>query len=257
MLSPLPAFLPLQPLAGTLAAMRTTSTDFAGPVSPLALPESCSVSSLRQGFQPFPLRPSPASRLSFVTLGSDEAEERSPEPFLRELVVRPMKRADVERVKRLQDDCLPVSFPASFYTVLLTNPSSLCLVAYAPSDPSTILGTVAASISFSIACSLSSDAAALPSVYILSLAVSPSARRQGLALHLLQAVGKALLPTPLFLGFKQRVNVKLHVEAGNAAALRLYKKIGLVEKSRRRGFYSRLQGGGNGEAVEMEGVLVV
>ncbi|GAA6039446.1 hypothetical protein JCM8097_009550 [Rhodosporidiobolus ruineniae] len=257
MLSPLPTFLPLQPVVGTSSTMSTSGTDFAGPISPLSLPESCSVSSLRQGFQPFPLRSNPVQQLSFVTLGGEEPLERLPEPFLRELVVRPMKRADVERVKRLQDDCLPVSYPASFYTILLINPSSLCLVAYSPSDPATIVGTIAASISFPVACSLSSDAAALPSVYILSLAVSPSARRQGLASHLLHAVSKALLPSPLFLGFKQRVQVKLHVEAGNAAALRLYKKIGLDEKGRRRGFYSRLQGGGNGEAIEMEGVLVV
>ncbi|GAA5883814.1 hypothetical protein JCM8547_007988, partial [Rhodosporidiobolus lusitaniae] len=144
---------------------------------------------------------------------------------LRELVVRPMKRADVERVKRLQDDCLPIPFPLPFYTALLTNPSSLCLVAYSPSSPSTILGCVSASLSPSPP-SFSSSTPPLPAVYILSLAITPSARNQGLASYLLHATSKALLPSPLFHGFKQRVTVKLHVDVGNEAAIQLYRKVG-------------------------------
>ncbi|GAA5902625.1 hypothetical protein JCM6882_009336 [Rhodosporidiobolus microsporus] len=258
MLSPQARYLPLQPLAGSPAMM---DAPLDGPISPLELPASCSIASLRQGFDPFPLRPAQAQRLSFVTLCNKVDEKTSPESFLGELVVRPMKRADVEAVKRLQDDHLPVSYPSSFYTVLLTTPTSLCLVAYSPSSPSTILGTISASVSFPSSSSLSSSlsptatAPALPSIYILSLAVAPSARNQGLASHLLHAVTKALLPRPLFLGFKQRARVHLHVDAANPGAVRLYKKVGMEEKTRVRGFYRRLQSGGNGEAIEMEGVL--
>ncbi|GAA5999784.1 hypothetical protein JCM10207_005909 [Rhodosporidiobolus poonsookiae] len=259
MLAVEPAFLPLQPLPASLTAMATPVALSQAPPVPFDLPLSCSISALRYGFTPFPVRPVARPRLSFVDLplspdaatpGGDSGS------FASELVVRPVKRADVERVRRLQEDCLPVSYPPSFYSILLTNPSSLCLVAYSPSSPSTILGAVSASVDFTPD-SFSASTAALPSVYVLSLAVSPSARNRGLASHLLRAVCKALLPCPPPSPVQQRVRVKLHVESSNTAALRLYKRMGLVEKGRRRGFYRRLRNGGSGEAVEMEGVLRV
>ncbi|BGP16686.1 Cysteine-rich protein 2-binding protein [Rhodosporidiobolus nylandii] len=177
-----------------------------------------------------------------------------PEAFLGNFVVRPMKRGDVDEVKRLQDDCLPTSCPPVFYTSLLTSPTSLCLLAYSPSSPSSILGCISASLaSYS---SLHSEPTP-PSIYIFTLAVAPSARQQGLAYHLIRAVVKALLPKSLLSWLPQKARVKLHVEATNVAARRLYRKLGLEEKARARGFYRRLQGGGSGEAIEMEGVLTV
>jgi ribosomal protein S18 acetylase RimI-like enzyme len=243
--------------------------------SPHSASSYCSISALRDEFEPFPFRPAGRTKLSFVSLGVEGGGKAIPESIGGEVVVRAMKRVDVEEVKRLQvrlflsvplssthlvlqDDCLPVSYPPSFYSLLLSNPSSLCLVAYSLSSPSTLLGSVSANISFPLASSLTSSSTHTPPVvYILSLAVSPAARNQGLASHLLHAVTKALLPRPVFHGFRQKATVRLHVEAGNEAAIRLYKKVGLSEKGRVRGHYRRVGGGGSGEAVEMEGLLVV
>ncbi|GAA5939498.1 hypothetical protein JCM10213_009109 [Rhodosporidiobolus nylandii] len=170
------------------------------------------------------------------------------------LPLQPLGGGDVDEVKRLQNDCLPTSCPPVFYTSLLTSPTSLCLLAYSPSSPSSILGCVSASVTFHFS---SSTEPTSPFIYILTLAVAPSARQQGLASHLIRAVVKALLPKPLLPWLSQKARVKLHVEATNVAARRLYRKLGLEEKARARGFYRRLKGGGSGEAIEMEGVLTV
>ncbi|GAA5999800.1 hypothetical protein JCM10207_005916 [Rhodosporidiobolus poonsookiae] len=259
MLAVEPAFLPLQPLPVSSRTMATPTSFPTPPTAHFDLPLGCSISALRYGFTPFPVRPVARPRLSFVDLplAPDAATPSGDsDTFASEVVVRPMKRADVERVRLLQEDCLPVTYPPSFYSVLLTNPSSLCLVAYSPSSPSSLLGAVSASIDFSTD-SLCHTTPSLPSIYVLSLAVAPTARNRGLASHLLRTVCKALLPSPPPLPVQQRVRVKLHVESSNLAALRLYKRMGLVEKGRRRGFYRRLRNGGNGEAVEMEGLLRV
>ncbi|GAA5883899.1 hypothetical protein JCM8547_007677, partial [Rhodosporidiobolus lusitaniae] len=66
------------------------------------LPSTCSISALRDEFEPFPVRLASSQRLSFVILGVETSTHSVRGQALRELVVRPMKRADVERVKRLQ-----------------------------------------------------------------------------------------------------------------------------------------------------------
>ncbi|GAA6005905.1 GNAT family N-acetyltransferase [Rhodotorula paludigena] len=252
-------FLPLQPIASTSNAMPVGPLSPLSPVSPLELPEaSCSLEALRSSLAlALPPQPAYQRNLEFVTLPTPD--EAPTESVAEELVVRPLRRADVDQVRQLQDACLPVVYPPSFYTVLLTNPSSLCLVAYSPSSPSTLLGCISAHVSYpsSSFTSSSRTPASSPTIYILSLAVARPFRQRGLASHLVRSISKALLPRPLFCGFKQRARVSLHVEVENAAARELYKRLGLQEKGRKAGFYSRLRNGGRGEAVEMEGVLEV
>jgi hypothetical protein len=62
----------------------------------------CSISALRDDFEPFPFRPAGRTRLSFVSLGIEGGREARPESIGGGVVVRAMKRADVEEVKRLQ-----------------------------------------------------------------------------------------------------------------------------------------------------------
>ncbi|BGP40572.1 Cysteine-rich protein 2-binding protein [Rhodotorula kratochvilovae] len=243
------AFLPLQPLPVS-SAYRPVD-----PLSPIDLGEpmypfpadSCSLAALRSSLAlPLRLPPRPPAKLEFVALASTA---RSAE-WQDELIVRQLKRADVERVRQLQDACLPISYPSSFYTVLLTSPTSICLIAFSPSSPTTILGAVAAHLTIPPSSSLSSrPTQPTPTIYLLTLAVAPSARGRGLGPHLLRSACRALLP------LARTARVALHVEAENEAALRMYTRLGMREKRRQRGFYSRLRGGGKGEAVEMEGLV--
>ncbi|GAA6048623.1 hypothetical protein JCM3770_002062 [Rhodotorula araucariae] len=235
-------FLPLQPLP-TSSVLRP-----AEPLSPLDL--GCSLAALRSSLAlPLRIPPRPATKLELFALVSPRKGHRSPE-WQDEVIVRQLRRADVEEVGRLQDACLPISYPPSFYTVLLTSPTSICLIAFSPSAPSTILGSVSAHLTFPPPSSLSSrPSQSTPTVYLLTLAVAPAARSRGLAPHLVRSVCRALLP------LARTARLSLHVETENACAQRLYKRLGLAERRRQRGFYSRMRGGGKGEAVEMEGLV--
>ncbi|GAA5843550.1 hypothetical protein JCM9279_000789 [Rhodotorula babjevae] len=265
-----PAFLPLQPLA------MDYNTALNSPLSPLDLGEalspfsdsvnstaataSCSLEALRASLA-LPLRLPRRATPSFelVALAAPENEAARDE-LNEDVVVRQLRRADVERVRKLQDECLPVSYPPSFYTVLLTSPTSICLLSYSSSSPSTLLGCVSAHLSYPPPCALSSRAAPpAPAVYLLSLVVDPAARGRGLAAHLVRSACRALLP-PAHPGegtARRSVKLSLHVEATNGVALRMYRRLGLEERRRQRGFYSRLRGGGTGEAVEMVGLIEV
>ncbi|GAA5935818.1 hypothetical protein JCM3775_007338 [Rhodotorula graminis] len=269
-----PAFLPLQPLS------MSYGTALASPLSPLELGEalapwsasansstataaaSCSLEALRASLAlplHLPRRPRPSVELVTRPVPDEQAANGEVDAGI---VVRQLRRADVERVRKLQDECLPVSYPPSFYTVLLTSPTSICLVSHSSSSPSSLLlGCVSAHLSYPPPCTLSSRTAdpPRPSVYLLSLVVDPAARGRGLAAHLVRSACRALLPpTPCHDDAARRtVKLSLHVEATNAVALRMYRRLGLDERRRQRGFYSRLRGGGTGEAVEMVGIIEV
>lgn len=97
-----PAFLPLQPLSQTQMKLGTALISPGGSISPLSL-DNDSISDIRHSLRPFPLLALQQRKLEFVSLGHAEDGEDEPEERLaRELVVRPMKRADVERVRELQ-----------------------------------------------------------------------------------------------------------------------------------------------------------
>ncbi|TNY23542.1 acyl-CoA N-acyltransferase [Rhodotorula diobovata] len=264
MLDVAPAFLPLQPLRASLTTDLPSPLDLndalSPPRSPLVDAGSCSLDALRASLA-LPLRiPRRASpRVEFIALASPTREKRVDESE-DDLVVRQLKRADVEQVRKLQDACLPIAYPPSFYSVLLSSPSSICLISYSSSHPSTIIGCVAAHISYPPSCSLSSPRQTgppPPTIYLLTLAVDPSARGRGLAAHLVRSACRALLPSTPFSGTHRHIKVSLHVEATNDTAQRLYRRMGLEERRRQRGFYSRLRGGGSGEAAEMEGFIEV
>ncbi|GAA5910407.1 hypothetical protein JCM5296_000588 [Sporobolomyces johnsonii] len=252
-----PRFLPLLPLDGTATSSSAFSRPRTPHRNPADLPVGCSISALRHSFQPFPVRRLPAKRsrtsskpLELVVRPSP-AVGRSEKPQL-----RPMKRADVAQVKRLQDGCLPVSYPASFYTHLLTNSASLCLLACSPSSPSILLGCVSGHLTSSGDLSQSSSLTpALPAIYLSSLAVDSLARHQGLATQLICELVRLLLLDGSARSVSPRTVVSLHVESRNVAAIALYKKMGLSERRRIRGFYRG--SGGDGEAIEMQGVLAV
>jgi ribosomal-protein-alanine N-acetyltransferase len=67
---------------------------------------------------------------------------------------------------------------------------------------------------------------------ILTLAVDPGRRRQGLALGLVEAASNLALAI-------QVRSLLLEVAADNPAAIGLYRRAGFIEVGRRRGYYSR------------------
>ncbi|GAA5896775.1 hypothetical protein JCM8208_007084 [Rhodotorula glutinis] len=262
-----PAFLPLQPLTmsyGTALASPLSPLDLGQALSPFSdsvnstAAASCSLEALRASLAlPLRLAQRPGPSIEVVGLHNKAAQDELDAG----IVVRQLRRADVERVRKLQDECLPVSYPSSFYTVLLTSSTSICLLAHSSSSPTSLLGCVSAHLSYPPPCTLSSRTAdpPRPSVYLLSLVVDPAARGRGLAEHLVRSACRALLP-PAHLrdgSARRTVKLSLHVEATNGVALRMYRRLGLEERRRQRGFYSRLRGGGTGEAVEMVGLIEV
>lgn len=172
----------------------------------------------------------------------------------------------------IQAECLPLAYPASFYTLLLTKPASLCVVASTPAAPSVPLGCASGHVLPYTQCPLSSTddddddddersarTTELPMIYLTSLAVDPIARNQGLGRQLVNELVHGLLASPSASSLagrpRQRAVVQLHVEATNEAAIRLYKRLGLSETRRIRGYYKGLRG--SGDAIEMKGVLFV
>lgn len=99
-----PAFLPLQPLSPAQMKLGMALASPGDPTSPLSL-DSDSISSIRDSLRPFPLLAlqHQSRKLEFVSLAhAQEGKDEPEEQLASELVVRPMKRADVERVRELQ-----------------------------------------------------------------------------------------------------------------------------------------------------------
>lgn len=95
MLSVEPAFLPLQPLSNTITPVYCPSR------SSTPLPQSCSISSIRASFHPFPLRRIPTS--DAWTEVRDVPSRRQRKPVVEQdiVTIRSLRSNDVERVKRL------------------------------------------------------------------------------------------------------------------------------------------------------------
>ncbi|GAA5874436.1 hypothetical protein JCM16303_005854 [Sporobolomyces ruberrimus] len=245
-----PAFLPLQPLPFSSDSVSNSFNP-----SPSLYSLNCDP---RRLFLPFPIRPrTPVSRSS-ETQDLHLLRELRPVHARREVTIRPMKGTDVALVQRLQSKCLPLSYPPSFYTLLLTNSSSLCLLAFSPVSPSTLLGCVSGHILSYSHSSLSDDSESpsppreLPIIYITSLAIDELARTQGIGYQLVQELIRQLLSSSSKSSGGTAI-VHLHVEAKNEAAIRLYEKVGLKESRRIKGYYRGVRGGG--DAIEMKGTV--
>lgn len=125
--------------------------------------------------------------------------------------------------------------------------------------PPSILGCITARIVPAAASFLAQDQL-IPSIYLLSLTVDPSARGTGLATQLLREALRSLLASTSLEsedgGAGLSCKVLLHVSKTNTRARRLYEKWGLEAGRERRGYYRGL-GGEEGTAVEYAGVVTV
>lgn len=106
MLDVAPAFLPLQPLRESLITDLPSPLDLGDalspPRSPLVDAGSCSLDALRASLAlPLRLPRRPGPRVEFIALAAPSREKRVAE-FEDDLVVRQLKRAEVEQVRKLQ-----------------------------------------------------------------------------------------------------------------------------------------------------------
>lgn len=253
------------------------------------LPATCCISALRRGFHPFPFTPPSARRVPARTV--EEALTGRPAKRARkeekDITIRTLKRADVEAVSDLQvgasalsppprtdseagvrqpradgsvawqDSNLPISYPWSFYATLLSSSSSLCLIAVPSAAASATQPPILGCISARLSPASFDDLSSTPTIHILSLVIAPSARRTGLARKLFKEVLQGLGGGPAGGKGQKEVQVMLHVLASNLGAQEFYQMEGLKEVRRVRGYYRRLKDGGNGEALEMRGLVLV
>lgn len=141
-------------------------------------------------------------------------------------------------------------------------PQSHRLAHQTPGHLRPLLGSLAARLvptSTSSSLSPSPLTPPIPTIYLLSLAVDPSARGHGLATRLLQEAMATLLPATKVRAPSQgrgpcSCRVVLHVSKTNVAARRTYEKWGLVSGRESRGHYRGLSGEAS-VAVEYAGEI--
>ncbi|BGP55873.1 Cysteine-rich protein 2-binding protein [Rhodotorula sphaerocarpa] len=136
-----PAYLPLQPVQ--MHTRLSAAAELQPPAGWTGHEASCSIAALRSSFRPFPVRTKSASPPP-----SDKVvpakRPRTATPVRTE--VRMIRRDDVDPVMRLQNACLPIAYPLSFYTTLMASPTSICLAAFSAADSTTPVGFVAAQL---------------------------------------------------------------------------------------------------------------
>ena len=131
------------------------------------------------------------------------------------MIIREAKQTDVVRlVEIVRSSPEAGNWSASEIESSLGEPQRRCLVGVAEDD-GRVLGFVLAQ------CPVAGEAE------ILTVAVDPSARRQGVGRRLLRAVLEAM-PGRIW----------LEVRRSSTAAQRLYQQLGFVEIGLRRGYYS-------------------
>ncbi|TSJ64344.1 GNAT family N-acetyltransferase [Starkeya sp. 3C] len=134
----------------------------------------------------------------------------------REVALRPARPADAEALAHLHGQSFRIGWDAAEFERLLANRLSRALVG--------TNGPCGAPVGFILLSGVS------PEIEILSVAVEPGRRGEGIARRLVEAAFGTLAAE----GFQI---VFLEVEEGNAPALRLYARTGFREIGRRAGYY--------------------
>ena len=130
------------------------------------------------------------------------------------ITIVPMTLAHVGQVAALEARCFPDPWSRNSIAGELDNPLSLWLVAL---DGQTVVGYVGSQT-------------VLGEVDMMNLAVSPAARRQGVARRLVQALLAALEARGAY-------QLTLEVRVSNQPALALYAGLGFTQVGRRPGYY--------------------
>lgn len=134
--------------------------------------------------------------------------------------IRPFQPADFETLYALEELCFtpPLRFDREFMLKILTHPASINRVVL---DAQTVIAFIIGSVH---------QKNSLRTVYIETLEVHPAFRRQGLASRMLaefEASARA----------SSADQIRLHVDAANTAAIRLYERHGFVRHRLIENFY--------------------
>lgn len=140
------------------------------------------------------------------------------------LLYRPAVPNDASAMKRINEQCLPENYPYRFWFETLLDTPSLSFVCYSKSTKD-IIGYILVSV------------ASETHTRILSLAVLPTFRRQGVAKQLIMNV----LAASVLLHKKSAC--RLEVRVGNACAIGLYEQLGFVKEERIPEYYADKEDG--------------
>ena len=129
--------------------------------------------------------------------------------------LRPVRFEDAEALSRVHALGFDSAWDAAAIAGVLASPGAFGLAAWTANTPD----------GFILARSIAGEAE------VLTIAVDPALRRQGL--------GRTLLQAGLALAVQAGAGAAfLEVEVGNAAAIGLYERAGFIEVGRRRGYYA-------------------
>ena len=141
-----------------------------------------------------------------------------PEPDYRHLSVLWATPEAAATCAELHADLFAPAWDEKSFQALLDHPASVAFLARLGTPPETvgfILGQLAAD-----------------EAEILTLGVRADRQRHGIASRLIEALARAAKQAEARILF-------LEVEAGNTAALALYRKLGFEERGRRKGYYAK------------------
>ncbi|KAM6502424.1 Acyl-CoA N-acyltransferase [Amanita muscaria] len=132
---------------------------------------------------------------------------------LDEIVIRPFTSADIQLVRQLHSNVLPIRYPQSFFLQLLLLPARIGLVAYPRSDPQNLIGFISAAYS--------PEPPTDARIEILTLGVAPSYRHRGLARRLIRSI-----PQHLCALTSHSIFFQANVATSNTSALKFYEQLG-------------------------------
>ncbi len=130
--------------------------------------------------------------------------------------LRALREDDLDAVEEIERASYPTPWSRSMFVTELAKPSSLCLGAY--EERGALVGYLIVS-------------RYVDAWHVMNVAVAPAHRRRGIASALLERL------FALTSGDAQR-GYTLEVRVSNAAAIRLYERLGFEQRGRRRGYYT-------------------
>jgi ribosomal-protein-alanine N-acetyltransferase len=131
--------------------------------------------------------------------------------------LRRLEMRDLDRIEEIERESYPTPWSRSMFAGELAKPSSICLGAF-DTESEALVGYLIIS-------------RYVDAWHVMNIAVAPSARRRGIAQHLLERLFELTAND-------SRRGYTLEVRVSNANAIRLYERLGFQARGLRRGYYT-------------------